>query len=70
MPPTSRPPHASRIAGAWWARADADGVRSVAIFAKMASPARRYTYRGFERKGDRVLVYNIIVVLNQGYGLK
>jgi hypothetical protein len=31
-----------------------------------------HAYRGFERKGDRVLGYNITVVLvaNQRYGLK
>jgi hypothetical protein len=29
-----------------------------------------YRSRGFKRKGDRVLSYNIIVVPNQRYGLK
>ena len=27
-------------------------------------------HRGFERKADRVLVYNIIVVANRRYGLE
>jgi hypothetical protein len=30
----------------------------------------RSTIRGFERKGDRGLGYNIIVVANRRYGLK
>jgi hypothetical protein len=31
---------------------------------------RKVVSGGFERKGDRVLVYNIFVVLNRRYGLK